>query len=103
MGTAPAPRNEAAGFGWTELARCSRERSLRGAAVSGAGIVPAQRQGHTSTLAGREDWKPLPRRRPPRRVPEVLAIRTPIPKAWRWALVVLSLAIPLLLWTLLSA
>lgn len=56
-----------------------------------------------STLAGREDWKPLPRRKPPRRVPAVLAIRTPIPRAWRWSLVVLSLAMPLLIWTLLSA
>ena len=67
------------------------------------GTVPEQRQGHASSLAGREDWKPLPRRRPPRRVPAVLAIRAPIPRAWRWALIVLSLAIPLLVWTLLSA
>jgi NitT/TauT family transport system permease protein len=67
------------------------------------GTVPEQRQGHASTLAGREDWKPLPRRRPPRRVPAVFAIRAPIPRAWRWTLIVLSLAIPILLWTLLSA
>jgi NitT/TauT family transport system permease protein len=51
----------------------------------------------------RENWRPLPRRRPPRRVPAVLAIRAPIPKPWRWTLIVLSLAIPLVVWTVLSA
>jgi NitT/TauT family transport system permease protein len=51
----------------------------------------------------RENWRPLPRRRPPRRVPAVLAIRAPIPKPWRWTLIVLSLAIPLVVWTALSA
>lgn len=65
--------------------------------------VTAPGQRATSTLAGREDWKTLPRRRTPRRVPAVLAIRSPIPRAWRWTLVVLSLVLPLLIWTLLSA
>jgi NitT/TauT family transport system permease protein len=60
-------------------------------------------QGARSTLAGREDWQPLPRRRPPRWLPPVLAIRSPIPKAWRWTLVVLSLALPMLIWILLTA
>jgi NitT/TauT family transport system permease protein len=65
--------------------------------------VTEQAAGPTSSLAGREDWKPLPRRKPPGRVPAVLAIRAPIPSAWRWTLIVLSLALPLLIWTLLSA
>jgi NitT/TauT family transport system permease protein len=33
----------------------------------------------------------------------VLAIRAPIPRTWRWTLIVLSLALPLLIWTVLSA
>jgi NitT/TauT family transport system permease protein len=65
--------------------------------------VSARTKGQTSTLAGREDWKTLPRRRPPRWVPSVLAIRAPIPKGWRWTLIVLSLTLPLLIWVLLTA
>lgn len=66
------------------------------------GTVPTQRKG-PGTLAGRVDWKPLPRRKAPRWMPSVLAIRAPIPKAWRWALIVSSLALPLLLWVVLTA
>src|SRR6266545_1908240 len=58
---------------------------------------------HPRALPGRADWRPLPRREQLRRRPTVFAIRTPIPKAWRWAFMVLSLALPLVVWTLLSA
>jgi NitT/TauT family transport system permease protein len=58
--------------------------------------------GH-STLAGREDWQALPRRKPPRRVSPLFAIRTPIPQGWRWVLWIASVAVPLLAWTILSA
>ena len=64
--------------------------------------LTAQGERAPSTLAGREDWTPLPRRRAPRRVPTVLAIRSSIPPAWRWTLIVLSVLLPLLIWTLLS-
>jgi NitT/TauT family transport system permease protein len=56
-----------------------------------------------STLPGRADWHALPRRGQLRRRPTVLAIRAPIPRAWRWTLLVLSLAVPLLVWIVLSA
>jgi len=68
-----------------------------------ADVTTEPGRGAVSTLAGREDWTTLPRRRTPRRVPAVLAIRAPIPSAWRWTLIVLSLALPLLIWTLLTA
>lgn len=51
----------------------------------------------------REDWPPLPRRSRPGRAPTLLAIRAPIPGSARWVLTVLSLALPLLAWILLSA
>lgn len=60
-------------------------------------------QSHSSALPGRETWQPLPRRRQPGRMPTVFAIRAPIPRAWRWTFLVLSLAIPLLAWIILSA
>ncbi|MDG4830870.1 ABC transporter permease [Solwaraspora sp. WMMD1047] len=47
-------------------------------------------------------WGPLPRRRPPRRLPAVLAIRTPIPAAARMSLGAASVLVPLALWQLLS-
>ncbi|ROO59487.1 NitT/TauT family transport system permease protein [Micromonospora sp. Llam0] len=48
--------------------------------------------------AGRASWGPLPRRRPARRVPALLAIRTPIPAAGRWTLTVASIVVPLAAW-----
>ncbi|MCW6010915.1 ABC transporter permease [Micromonospora sp. CPCC 205371] len=44
------------------------------------------------------EWDPLPRRRPARRAPGLLAIRTPITPAARWALAALSVAVPLVAW-----
>jgi NitT/TauT family transport system permease protein len=60
-------------------------------------------QPRSRALPGRADWRPLPRRGQIRRRPTVFAIRAPIPKAWRWTFMVLSLALPLVVWTLLSA
>jgi NitT/TauT family transport system permease protein len=52
---------------------------------------------------GRQGWPPLPRRPRPARTPSLLAIRTPIPRAGRGILTIMSLAIPLLAWIALSA
>nr|MDT0660430.1 ABC transporter permease [Micromonospora sp. DSM 115978] len=52
--------------------------------------------------AVRQDWEPLPRRRPTRRLPAVLAIRAPIPPPVRWSLGAASVAVPLVLWQVLS-
>jgi NitT/TauT family transport system permease protein len=46
---------------------------------------------------------PLPRRRPPRRMPGLLAIRNPISRRARWILTALSVAVPLVAWFALSA
>jgi NitT/TauT family transport system permease protein len=43
-------------------------------------------------------WPAPPRRRPARRVPALLAIRTPIPRRWRWTLTALSILVPLAAW-----
>lgn len=48
-------------------------------------------------------WPPLPRRRPPRRAPSLLAIRAPISRRARTVLVTLSFLGPLLVWLALSA
>jgi len=50
----------------------------------------------------RAAWGPLPRRRPARRVPALLAIRTPIPRGGQWMLTVASVAVPVGLWQVLS-
>lgn len=55
------------------------------------------------TKPGRENWPPLPRRTRPRRASRLLAIRTPIPAAARRTLLVLSVAVPVLAWVVLSA
>lgn len=60
-------------------------------------------RGRPSTLPGREEWQPLPRRKRARRPSSLFAIRTPIPRAARWTLMALSLAIPLLAWVALGA
>ncbi len=52
---------------------------------------------------GHQGWPPLPRRARPGRTRSLLAIRTPIPRAARWTLTILSLALPLLAWIALSA
>ncbi|HET9517993.1 MAG TPA: ABC transporter permease [Actinoplanes sp.] len=52
-----------------------------------------------STRAG---WGSLPRRRPSRRVPALLGIRTPISWRARWVLTALSVLVPLAAWQLLS-
>ncbi|MEH1129733.1 ABC transporter permease [Micromonospora sp. CPCC 206061] len=44
------------------------------------------------------EWDPLPRRRLARRVPGLFAIRAPISPVARWALAVLSVAVPLAAW-----
>jgi NitT/TauT family transport system permease protein len=56
----------------------------------------------TREAGGREGWRPLPRRRPPRRRPALLAIRTKIPRPARWTLSVLSVVLPLVGWQVLS-
>jgi NitT/TauT family transport system permease protein len=56
----------------------------------------------TQQTGGREEWRPLPRRRPPRRRPRVLAIRRQIPRPVRWTLTVASVVLPLGLWQVLS-
>jgi NitT/TauT family transport system permease protein len=53
--------------------------------------------------AGREGWPELPRRRPPRSRPRLLAIRAPISRPARWILTALSVLVPLALWQALSA
>ncbi|WP_155369811.1 ABC transporter permease [Catellatospora vulcania] len=67
------------------------------AAADGAAVAV-----HAGTGAGAAAFAPLPRRQPPRRVPRVFAIRTPIPRPSRLALTALSVLVPLALWQLLS-
>ena len=55
-----------------------------------------------TSAAGREGWPALPRRRPPRFRPRLLAIRAPISRTARWILTALSVAVPLAAWQLLS-
>jgi NitT/TauT family transport system permease protein len=55
-----------------------------------------------STVDGPADWPALPRRRPPRFAPRLLAIRTPISRPARWLLVAGSVLIPLAAWVALS-
>lgn len=50
----------------------------------------------------RAGWSPLPRRRPVRRRPAALAIRTPISRRARWLLGAASILVPLAVWQLLS-
>jgi NitT/TauT family transport system permease protein len=52
--------------------------------------------------SGREGWAPLPRRRPSRRVPSLLAIRSPISRRARWTLITLSVLLPVAAWLVLS-
>ena len=52
---------------------------------------------------GRQGWPPLPRRAARARTSSLLAIRTPISPAARWTLTIMSLALPLLAWVVLSA
>jgi NitT/TauT family transport system permease protein len=61
-------------------------------------VVSEQR----SAEGSRETWPPLPRRRPPRRRPRLLAIRAPIPGPAHWALMVLSVVVTLGLWQVAS-
>jgi NitT/TauT family transport system permease protein len=48
------------------------------------------------------DWPALPRRRPPRFVPALLAIRAPIPAPARWLLIAGSVLVPFGAWWALS-
>jgi NitT/TauT family transport system permease protein len=50
----------------------------------------------------RAGWAALPRRRPPRRVPSLLAIRSPISRRARWILITLSVLVPVVTWLALS-
>jgi len=54
------------------------------------------------TTGARAGWAALPRRRPPRRVPSVLAIRSPISRRARWILITLSVLVPAVAWVALS-
>jgi NitT/TauT family transport system permease protein len=56
----------------------------------------------SETEQGREAWPALPRRRPPRRAPRLLAIRKPVSRRARWILTTLSVIVPLALWQVLS-
>jgi NitT/TauT family transport system permease protein len=56
----------------------------------------------TREAGGREGWRPLPRRRPPRRRPRLLAIRTQIPRSARRTLAALSVVVSVGLWQVLS-
>jgi NitT/TauT family transport system permease protein len=58
---------------------------------------------HAGGPSGRQGWPPLSRRAAPGRTSSLLAIRTPIPPTARWTLTILSLAVPLLAWVVLSA
>jgi NitT/TauT family transport system permease protein len=50
----------------------------------------------------RPDWPPLPRRKPVRRA-RLWAIRAPIPRPWRIALIICSVLVPLVGWVAVSA
>jgi NitT/TauT family transport system permease protein len=50
----------------------------------------------------RPDWPPLPRRKPVRRA-RLWAIRAPIPRPWRIALIICSVLVPLIAWVAVSA
>jgi NitT/TauT family transport system permease protein len=52
--------------------------------------------------SGRPAWGPLPRRTAPKSGSTLFALRTPISASARWKLAVLSFAIPLLAWIVLS-
>lgn len=49
----------------------------------------------------RRDWTPLPRRRPAR-IARLWGIRTPVSRPVRWTLMVLSVAVPLAAWQVMS-
>jgi NitT/TauT family transport system permease protein len=51
-----------------------------------------------TTGRARPGWSTPPRRRPARRVPALLGIRTPIPRRARWVLTALSILVPLGAW-----
>jgi NitT/TauT family transport system permease protein len=51
---------------------------------------------------GRPAWAPLPRRAAPKAASPLFSLRTPISAGARWKLAVLSFAIPLLAWIVLS-
>jgi NitT/TauT family transport system permease protein len=51
---------------------------------------------------GRPAWAPLPRRATPKSASPLFSLRTPISAGARWKLAVLSFAIPLLAWIVLS-
>lgn len=54
------------------------------------------------TAADPRDWPALPRRRPARFIPALLAIRTPLPARVRWVLASASVLVPFAAWLLLS-
>jgi NitT/TauT family transport system permease protein len=54
------------------------------------------------TAPARPDWPPLPRRKPVRRA-RLWAIRAPIPRRWRVALIACSVLVPLVGWVAVSA
>lgn len=58
--------------------------------------------GAARTAPDPRDWPPLPRRRPPRFAPALLAIRAPVSRRARWALAAGSVLVPLATWLALS-
>ncbi|ONI80994.1 ABC transporter permease [Actinosynnema sp. ALI-1.44] len=57
----------------------------------------------TAAQSGHNDWAPLPRRSRPKQPSALLTIRKPIPRRTKLTLNILSFAVPLLVWILLSA
>jgi NitT/TauT family transport system permease protein len=57
----------------------------------------------TVTTSARAGWGPLPRRRQPRFVPSLLAIRSPISRRARWILITLSVLVPIVAWIALTS
>ncbi|MFD8496482.1 ABC transporter permease [Amycolatopsis sp. NPDC059657] len=63
----------------------------------------AEEHAATAALPERANWAPLPRRARPKPKAALFTIRTPIPVRAKWTLTVLSVALPLAIWWVLSA
>lgn len=71
--------------------------------VARAAPASPELAGAARTAPDPRDWPALPRRRPPRFAPALLAIRTPVPRRARWFLVIASIVVPLVGWVALSS
>lgn len=67
-----------------------------------AGELEAEQRLAERQESGRPAWAPLPRRTTPKAASALFSLRTPISVSARWKLAVLSFAIPLLAWIVLS-